>query len=1005
MIFLNKPYLRLLIFLVISHISFGQENYHTEWFSADSKHLPQNSVKSITPDKYGYIWLSTENGVVRYDGQNFKTYNSENIKGLSSNRMLLFAGSIKKDSIIILNERSEILLINKRTVKSLDTVTHKKFFVVLSQDAYLINRNISSRKSKKIAFSVKDQTYTFSMDSMSLYNSNYKLSIQKKFPNNDSIQFFVSSGNLYTLNKRNEYSLFSEINQSYKKFGTGFTKKIKLYSNDIAQQTFLYSDDKLFFLKEVNGQIKAQLVFSNFNFQHNNIVSAYYDEINNILFLGSTNKGLLVVKPNDFSHNSTILHHSTGSDDVYYALTKFDNSNVLASTGEIFGTDGTTKLIDIGGYTDKYVVLLDKNGDVWTKKNNFLYRFSKKSNFKEHQQWEFENVINRLTKSSDGSIYIGIGLYNKVPNKGVLYIINPNEQSPSPKLLLNLDFPPSDILEINKNKLWCGTWEGLYEINLTTKKTQRVKSVGKSQVRNFYTPKTGETWICTYNNGFYLYRNGKITHMPKDRNGYLLTAHCILEDKQGFMWITTNQGLFVVKKQDLYNYADNTSKQVYYHAYNKSSGFLNNEFNGGCSPCGVNLNNETIFFPSMDGVVYFNPENAQKRQPSGDIFLDHAEADSIVYHDTQNLAFNRNFGKIKFFISSPFFGNPYNQNIESRLEGPVGQDWTPLTENNVSFSTLPPGEYKLQIRKLSGFGSKYIYKDYYFSVTPAFWQTGWFTALLIALGVLVIYISVKLRIRYIKHKNIQLEKQVVLRTQQLQSTVVTLRKTKEDLSVQVKNHKNLIKTITHDIKSPLKFIAITGKYLYNNLEKSGVIEKNDVKAIHTSSSQLYHFVDNFLEYAKETDLNNSESEPYSLHTLAHEKIAFFKNIATAAKTTLKNETDAHLFITVNRHLLSIILHNLLDNALKNTFGGTISIKSIKNDNSISISVTDTGKGMKPEMADYYSDLFKGKHEPKKQNGMGLHMIAELSVIIAGKLTITSIEDKSTTITISFTQNN
>jgi K+-sensing histidine kinase KdpD len=265
------------------------------------------------------------------------------------------------------------------------------------------------------------------------------------------------------------------------------------------------------------------------------------------------------------------------------------------------------------------------------------------------------------------------------------------------------------------------------------------------------------------------------------------------------------------------------------------------------------------------------------------------------------------------------------------------------------------------------------------------------------------YFIYKLRVRYIKHKNIQLEKQVVLRTEQLQTTVVALRKTKNDLSVQVTNHKNLIKTITHDIKSPLKFIAITGRYLYNSLDKSQAISKDDIKAIYTSSTQLYHFVDNFLEYAKETDLNSNESHPYSLHMLADEKAAFFKNIATAAKTTIENHIDARLFITVNRHLLSIILHNLLDNALKNTFEGTISINAIAEFDKLSISVADSGTGMKQETVDYYMNLSNQKITPVKQNGMGLHMIAELLTITGGSLHISSGEGIGTTITISFTQ--
>lgn len=1004
MIFLNNQYLRLLIFLLIGQTSVSQQTYQYEWFSADTRHLPQNSVKSITPDKYGYLWLATENGLVRYDGQNFKTFNSENIKGLSSNRMLLFTGNIKKDSIIIYNELSEILLIHNRTVKLIKSLKlPKKLLPALNASTHIIHPAIRyPQNNMPFAVSVKDNTYMFTQDSLLIYNSDYKLTAQKKYARDNTLRYFTCSGNLYLLNKKNEYTLFSENAGSFKKFGSVFTPGLKIFTNTITQQAFLYSDKKLFYLREVNGQLITELIFDNFDFYTNNITSIYYDNQNKVLFLGSTNKGLLVVKQNNFSHNTTDYPHHQGGDDVFYAMAKYAPDKIITATGEVFDINGKTEIKGFGKYTDNFMMVIDNNGDIWTKTDKTLYRLTKKSDFKEFTKWEFDNSISCLLKGIDGKIFMGINdLQNK---KGIMYLIDPNLKNPAPVHFLNLRFFISSLLDIDGKTLWCGSWKGLYKIDLKTKKTEQVKGIQNAFVRSFYAPNINEIWIGTYNKGFYLYKNGKVTHMPKDRNDYLLTTHCIIEDSQGFMWMTTNKGIFAASKKDLLDYADNKLKQVYYQAYDKNAGFLNNEFNGGCSPCGVNLDNKVIFVPSMDGVVYFNPSKVQKREPKNDIFLDQIEIDSLSYSGSGKLVFDRNFGKIKFYLSSPFFGNPYNQNIETMLEGPVEQDWTHMTENNVSFSTLPPGEYKLQVRKLGGFGSQYIYKEYRFSITPAFWQTTRFKTLLIVLALFMVYLIYKLRVRYIKHKNILLEKQVVMRTQQLQTTVVALRKTKEDLSVQVNNHKSLIKTITHDIKSPLKFIAITGRYLYNNLEKSKPISKEDIQAIHTSSSQLFHFVDNFLEYAKETDLNSNESEPYLLNTLTSEKADFFKNIATAAKTTIHNTVDNKLLITVNRHLLSIILHNLLDNALKHTFGGTITIKALAEKNLLSISVADTGKGMSPELVDYYMSLYANRNNMPKPKGMGLHMIAELLAITGGALHITSEENKGTTVTISFTQN-
>src|SRR5918911_4901270 len=55
--------------------------------------LPQNSVLSILQTQDGYLWLTTSDGLVRYDGVRFTVFNKGNTKGIKSNRFTtLFEG-------------------------------------------------------------------------------------------------------------------------------------------------------------------------------------------------------------------------------------------------------------------------------------------------------------------------------------------------------------------------------------------------------------------------------------------------------------------------------------------------------------------------------------------------------------------------------------------------------------------------------------------------------------------------------------------------------------------------------------------------------------------------------------------------------------------------------------------------------------------------------------------------------------------------------------------------
>lgn len=1008
----QKMYFRIkfIPFLLIFALKiYSQDNYNLQWYSADSNHLPQNSVKSIIKDKYGYIWLATENGVVRYDGKNFKIYNSENVNGLLSNRIHAFSGNPGKDSIYFLNESKQLFTITNREIISLKKHVNQPYAnikEILSNNYQPVKSPYFTDNNYFTVLPVNNNLYIIKNDSVSHYNNNRKLIACKPYNYAEKAQFFTLNNNLYHLSANGS---LVKVTVKEKEIASEILTDIDLensaviYTNSMAGQVFISSNNSLYRINEINDSLKSTLLFKDFDLDAHNIMAVYYDEENHILYLGSANKGLLIIKKQSFSTIHNGIKHEAGTNGVYYSLISIDKESVLASTGEVLSKQNKNTHINIGPYSDKYLLDFDNNGDLWTKNFGKLYRFTKNSNFREHESWQLNNSITSLKKGADGKIWVAT--FNDEDKGGLLYLIDPSVQNPSPKLFLRLSFVPS-ALNIPDNKtIWAGSWHGLFKIDIESKAEKKINDFPQTHVRSLYVEKTGELWACSYSKGFFLHNNGKTTRFPVDRNQYLLTTHCIVEDVKGFFWITTNRGLFQVKKQDLYEYESGRLENVYYHHYSKDSGFSNNEFNGGCDPCGVYLRNKTMYFPSMDGVVYFNVNAISPRLPDNPIYIDEIRVADSTYTNKDKICLHQNFDRITFYISTPYYGNPYNETIEIKLEGPVSQKWSYLSDNSITFSTLPPGEYILKARKLNGFGSQWTYKNVYFEVLPAFWQTSWFFVLICVIGIIIIFLIIKLRLRYIRRKNILLENKIQLRTSQLQETVSTLRVTKNDLSKQITNHKRLIKSITHDIKSPLKFMSVTGRYVYNHFdsEKDESIKEN-IKAMYTSSHQLYHFVDNFLEYARETDIDNSRSEPYSLSALATEKINFFLNLANFKKTELINNIQGDIQLTINRHLLAIILHNLLDNAIKHTLNGSIEIGCLlSGDEAILITITDTGTGMNTDTLNYYKGIFEKSLPPENEKtGMGLHMIAELLIILGGTLKLESDLGKGTTISLYFT---
>ncbi len=110
-------------------------------------------------------------------------------------------------------------------------------------------------------------------------------------------------------------------------------------------------------------------------------------------------------------------------------------------------------------------------------------------------------------------------------------------------------------------------------------------------------------FIGTYGQGYLIFDGKKWTQMPIDKKGYLKFAHAALCDSNGHVWISTNNGLFRTRLQDMKDYTLGKTKDIFYYYYDKSSGFLTNEFNGGCQSPAIQLKNGLFSFSSMDGLV------------------------------------------------------------------------------------------------------------------------------------------------------------------------------------------------------------------------------------------------------------------------------------------------------------------------------------------------------------------------------------------------------------------
>jgi signal transduction histidine kinase len=270
--------------------------------------------------------------------------------------------------------------------------------------------------------------------------------------------------------------------------------------------------------------------------------------------------------------------------------------------------------------------------------------------------------------------------------------------------------------------------------------------------------------------------------------------------------------------------------------------------------------------------------------------------------------------------------------------------------------------------------------------------------------VLIIFGSVSLYYSTTIKKILFSKLEIDQKNTQLHSMIQDLQKTKTDLFTEIIQQKKIIGTISHDIKSPLKYIVLIGNYLYNETKKEeNSISHKYANSILKSSSQLYEFTKILIEYSDiYIEDKDHEQTYYSFYDLANKKIELFKEIAHSNNSNIINTVDENLSFQVNQRIISIILHNLLDNAIKNTTNGEIKIGAFVDDEKMVFFIKDTGSGMGHDLIDYYTNLFKNKESEKlilNNFGIGLHFVLELLIIIKGNIIFSSEINKGTTVTV------
>ena len=666
----------------------------------------------------------------------------------------------------------------------------------------------------------------------------------------------------------------------------------------------------------------------------------------------------------------------------------------------------------------------DGNGIDIVSNNKVIKRISTIANIK-------KPAVLCIKKDSFNNMWIGCY------NDGLLYYNTHNNTSVKIKLSGSKNIDIRDLY-LYKNILYIGSDSGLYAVNTLTKKQINYWDMSKNGmninlIRCVYRDKKNNILIGTYGEGLGIF-SPSMTLIKKIQQSNGLISNrisAITQDSENNLWIGTLKGLMKIDQD--YNILDTlTTKKGLSNnriksliEVSKGQLWISTEYGinnirlkdnniqlfvsrdipiYGFKAKSVASDGENIYWGSLTGLWLFNPKKFNYKEQ-----VTHPEITSIqynkrsfkegrnninfskpyatkfnYYHNTINFSFNEKDIALSNFVK-------YSYRIKE-----INENWSlPSTNNRVLYRNLPPGDYNLELKSWIFSKKQNISQTKYsFTILPPFWLTWWFKTLIVLVIFLIIFFIV-----YHTTNNIIIKNNYELEKKQ--------RKSEQAIN---NERMQFYTTITHELKTPLTLIlGPLNDFLHSpNLNTK---EKKIMKVININANRLLTLTNQIMELRK---LDQKQSK-LIVHKGQFDK--FLEEIFNSFYE-LYHKKDITLIADIEKNMkpiyfdsrvISIIIYNLLNNALKYTSKGVIKIiaKQNKENNDIIINIIDTGIGIpKDKIKNIYDRWYRAHPELKVQGtGIGLNIVKSMIALHEAKIDISSKENIGTNFTLYFSGSN
>jgi len=222
-------------------------------------------------------------------------------------------------------------------------------------------------------------------------------------------------------------------------------------------------------------------------------------------------------------------------------------------------------------------------------------------------------------------------------------------------------------------------------------------------------------------------------------------------------------------------------------------------------------------------------------------------------------------------------------------------------------------------------------------------------------------------------------------------------KEKESAAVLAKNEQlraNLLRSISHDLRTPLTSISGNASNLMSNYEKLDANTKEQIFAdIFADSQWLISLVENLLSITRIGDGNMNFDMSVQLVDEVIEEALRHISQKGSEYDIITEYQDELLLARMDAKLIMQVIINIVDNAIKYTpIGSTIKITAQKENQAVIISISDNGQGIPDSLKPHVFEMFftgnRQVADSRRSLGLGLALCKSIMHAHGGEITLT-----------------